>query len=132
MTAPAYATPNGRIGPMTLAENNRRLWAERLKWPPGALEECERLDVEYWSWSFSWRPESTIKGFEHPAGYVAVRSSGWFAGADETQQPDDGRPRRPAVFALEVDELERRIASMEERIADDEARGRRLSAWMRP
>lgn len=49
--------------------NNRRLLAERMGWPRGALEECERLDSEHAGWIVYWQDVSS----RHPAAYVATR-----------------------------------------------------------
>jgi hypothetical protein len=38
-----------------LAWHNRRVLAERLGWPAGALKECERLDDEHPGWRFGYR-----------------------------------------------------------------------------
>lgn len=50
---------------------NRRLMAERRGWPGGVLDTCERLDREHPGWSVWWQMESTVPGFEHPAGFLA-------------------------------------------------------------
>ena len=60
-----------------LAWRNRRLIAERLHWPAGALEACEQLDVTYRGWSFSWRAANTVKGFERPACFYATTGGTW-------------------------------------------------------
>jgi hypothetical protein len=74
------ADPLPEPGP-DLAARNRRLLAERLHWPQGALEECERLDQAHPGWSVVWRPENTVPGFELAAGFyaypVARNSSRW-------------------------------------------------------
>jgi hypothetical protein len=35
---------------------NRRVVAERLDWPDGHLETCERLDDEHPGWYTNWHP----------------------------------------------------------------------------
>jgi len=37
------------VGPEP-AQRNRRIMAERLHWPPGALENCERIEAEAPGW----------------------------------------------------------------------------------
>jgi hypothetical protein len=61
----------------TLAWRNRRVLAERLNWPAGALEACERLELEHSDLSFSWRAANTVKGFERPEGFYATTGSTW-------------------------------------------------------
>lgn len=56
-----------------LAWNNRQILADRLHWPDGALQACERIERDHPDWSISWLRENTISGFERPAGYRAVR-----------------------------------------------------------
>lgn len=60
-----------------LAWRNRRLLAERQSWPAGAVEACEQLEVTHRRWSFSWRAENTVKGFERPEGYYATTGGTW-------------------------------------------------------
>ncbi len=68
---------------MKLARYNRRIIAERVGWPVGALEMCEHLDAAYPGWMVWWHPESVIAGWGHPAGYVASRrASGYVCGVD--------------------------------------------------
>jgi hypothetical protein len=52
---------------------NRRLIAERLRWPAGALATCEMLDRRIRAWTFSWAPASKYTGFERAAGFFAYR-----------------------------------------------------------
>lgn len=56
-----------------LLRHNRRVMAERIGWPDGAVEACDKLQDAYPGWNPGWQPESTIRGFEHPAGYFASR-----------------------------------------------------------
>ena len=60
--------PATKPGP-ELALANRRLSAER--WPPGALETCEKIEAEHPGWWAYYREANKIKGFEHPAGFAA-------------------------------------------------------------
>jgi hypothetical protein len=48
-------TPLDPPGP-ELAAKNRRLLAERLGWPDGALEACEQLDQAHIGWYTNWSP----------------------------------------------------------------------------
>jgi hypothetical protein len=41
-------------GHRSLRWHNRRVMAERLKWPAGHLETCERLDDEHPGWYAGW------------------------------------------------------------------------------
>lgn len=59
----------------SLVRSNRRLAATREPYPRGALQMCEHLDATHPGWTVHWRPENRIAGWEHPAGYVATRSS---------------------------------------------------------
>lgn len=50
---------------------NRRLIAERMGWPAGALDECLRLERERPDYEVAWFPEWKTPGFERPAGFYA-------------------------------------------------------------
>lgn len=66
-----------------LVAHNRRIADKREGWPAGALQMCEHLDAVNPGWTVWWHRESTIAGWEHPAGYVASRvSSGYVCGED--------------------------------------------------
>lgn len=53
-----------------MAWNNRRLLADRKpRWPDGALDACEQIDVEHPGWSTMWREANTWSG--NPAGFYA-------------------------------------------------------------
>lgn len=65
------AAPLPEPGP-ELAWMNRAVLAERLDWPEGALEVCERIERQYPRWSVSWREANTVRGFERPAGFYGV------------------------------------------------------------
>jgi hypothetical protein len=62
------------IGP-DLLRHNRRVMAERIGWPDGALEACDKLEAAYPDWIVGWQRESTITGFARPAGFYASRWS---------------------------------------------------------
>jgi hypothetical protein len=64
MTGPLHPT-----GP-ELARRNRRVFAERLRWPEGALEACEAIDQEHPGWTASYRH---AQHGGDPAGYYANR-----------------------------------------------------------
>lgn len=51
---------------------NRRLLAERLGWPAGALEACEDVERRFPGWAVFWCRPSACPGFERPAGFWAV------------------------------------------------------------
>lgn len=56
---------------------NRRIIAERLHWPPGALKECLALEQRFVGWSVFWNP-GTLRTDPVP-GFRAVRYLGsWF------------------------------------------------------
>lgn len=59
-----------------LYAHNRRIADRRDVWPPDALASCEWLDTLHPDWWIAWRGESTVKGFEHPAAFVATRRHG--------------------------------------------------------
>lgn len=54
------------LGPELLPAN-RRLLAERLDWPAGAVDECERLDAEFPTWHVFYRHAAE----EEPGGWYA-------------------------------------------------------------
>lgn len=101
-----------------LRAHNRRIFAERLRWPAGVLEVCEALDAEHPAWSASWMRPNHIKGWERPAGYCATRVDGPdLPGGDQLRRlPEDGVPRTITVFAETVGELEGLIAAADERV----------------
>lgn len=53
-----------------LAARNRRIVAERLKWPDGAIDACERIERDHPGWNvyYAARPWPTLK-----SGYYATR-----------------------------------------------------------
>lgn len=63
-----------------VAYRNRHILAERLDWPDGAVEACERIERERPGWSVWWLGENTCRGFERPAQFTATRD-----GYDGTQ-----------------------------------------------
>jgi hypothetical protein len=50
-----------------LVRHNRRVLAERLNWPEGAVEACDRIDDEHPGWYSSYRHAYR----DQPAGYYA-------------------------------------------------------------
>lgn len=64
-----------RGDPVTIepAWTNRRILAERLDWPAGALDACERIEPEHPGWSIFYCGPNTVPGFEKPAGFWATR-----------------------------------------------------------
>jgi hypothetical protein len=56
-----------------LAWANRQILADRLGWPVGALQQCERIESAYPDWSVTWLRGNTVKGFESPPRFWAVR-----------------------------------------------------------
>jgi hypothetical protein len=73
MTGPAEEIrPLAPIGP-ALAWQNRRLIAERSKWPKGALAACEEIGLAHPLWHVSYLAENKTRGFERPAGFYADR-----------------------------------------------------------
>jgi hypothetical protein len=73
-----------------LAWRNRRILAERLGWPAGALEECERIERERPGWSPWWQPANAWAG--KAAGYYARR-------------PGESGPRFPEPYGATPAEL---------------------------
>jgi hypothetical protein len=67
---PPIDTPEQRLA---LARSNRRVLAERCRWPAGTLQACEEFDVRHPGWFVMWSPANTTVGWEHPAGYTAMR-----------------------------------------------------------
>ncbi|MCY1141395.1 hypothetical protein OWR29_25635 [Actinoplanes sp. Pm04-4] len=53
---------------------NRRVLAERLRWPAGALEECLRVEKDRPGYNVSWFREWTVPGFERAEGFYAWRT----------------------------------------------------------
>jgi hypothetical protein len=118
-----------RIGPLTLAEHNRAVLAERTHWPVGALETCERLTAEHQGWMVWWMSANTCPGWERPAGYCATRGDHHLVGGDELWQ--DGTSQRLRVFAPEPAGLALKIAAMMERVAAKLDEDERMRQWLR-
>lgn len=97
MTADVFAAADGpkRRPGLALAARNRRILAERLGWPAGALQECERLEREHPGWHVSWLPENTTPRFERPEGWWGVY---------------DGTHHRVEVFRPTAAALKKRMA----------------------
>lgn len=58
------------LGPQ-LGWHNRRVIADRIGWPEGALEACEAIERVNPDWSPWWQAANTIPGWEAPAGFYA-------------------------------------------------------------
>ena len=100
-----------------LAWRNRRVLADRLGWPDGVLEDCERLDREWPRWSIGWWAESRIRGFERPAGFHAS-----ITGTSVTWWGPLGVRREPWVDAATADELAVRMGEVQEQVEAEEER----------
>lgn len=66
MTAPLPLDP---VGP-ELAAKNRRILAERLHWPDGALETCEQIEKNLPGWDVTWAAGGELTWTE--PGYYAT------------------------------------------------------------
>jgi hypothetical protein len=65
----------------SLRWRNRRVLAERLRWPAGILDDCERIEQEHPSWGINWYADK-------PRGFTArhrQRRRYYFAAAGETE-----------------------------------------------
>lgn len=116
--------------PETLAWRNRRLMAQRLPYPAGALELCEQFDRDHPWWSTSWMPPNLVKGWERPAGFGARRTDHVrLRRCDDFRrgEPDDV-PRQPWAFGETITALEHRVAEMEALIASEADLARRLGS----
>jgi hypothetical protein len=99
-----------------LSWNNRRVLAERLKWPDGILAEAEHLDEKHPGWSTWWYGDGR--------GFCASMPDG------ESRRRPSGGWEQPTVYGPSVAELEESIAAMEETIAAERAEvERRRVAW---
>lgn len=93
-----------------LVWRNRRLLAERLGWPAGALRVCEVLQRRYPGWHTTWLPASTAPGFEFPAGFYATDERGcgrrhlWAYGATPAALAADIALRQAAAEAKAAEE----------------------------
>lgn len=101
-----------------LRASNRRVIAERLRWPAGVLKACEDLDAEHPGWAVGWLRENCARGWERPAGFCASRVDRAVIGADR-------------VFGLTADDLRARIAAVEVRKAAKVAADQRRWESMR-
>ncbi|GAA2696619.1 hypothetical protein [Actinoplanes palleronii] len=103
-----------------LAWHNRRVLAERLHWPAGALEECERLGRPRW-WVV-WDLGCTTPGWVRPAGYRAE-----MVGTAITWWTLGGLSSGPWTSAATPAELAERMAEVQEGVeAEEERRARPL------
>jgi hypothetical protein len=89
------AGANANIVDLDFVSRNRRLLAQRLGWPEGAVEECERVDRLAPGWWTTYRPASDGAGLTLAEGYYAVRKN-------------EHRRQRPR-YAPNADELLARI-----------------------
>lgn len=113
-----------------LVRRNRRIIAERLRWPAGTLEICEQLDRLHPGWHVDWEDANPGPSrWSHPARYSAMRHDVKIEGGDP-MRPNDGIRRYPAVYGETVDELRAAITAMDERLAAEKELDRRMSAWM--
>jgi hypothetical protein len=92
-----------------LAVSNRRVIAERVGWPDGALQACQEFDERHPGWYAWWLP---------PAGYTAAwQGHQSLVGGDEVRRgPNDGVARRPIVVGATVAALEERVEAMQARL----------------
>lgn len=95
-----------------LAWRNRRILADRLGWPAGALAACEALDRRFPGWHTSWAPANTAAGFEAPAGYWATDQPGYGHRAGQAHGADPNAlavaiVRRQAARAAQDEEWAR-------------------------
>jgi hypothetical protein len=67
------AIPEHLSGAQKLAWHNRRLIAERLKWPAGALETCEQLELDNPTWRFDWHGMRQVFTVAHATRHVSFR-----------------------------------------------------------
>jgi hypothetical protein len=58
-------------GEQDMAERNRRLIAQRLNWPPGALDAVRAIEAACPGWAASWFGDWTVPGWERAAGFYA-------------------------------------------------------------
>ena len=83
-----------------MRRHNRPLLAERLGWPAGVVQACDRLDDTFRDWSAGWLPASAWSG--RPAGFTAeyiLRGSVrvWGATAEEVAAAIRADPAPSAI-----------------------------------
>lgn len=62
----------------SIRERNRELLAQRLNWPPGALDACRAIEREFPGWYAWW--SSTRGGYgASPAQVPAIRSRTYYS-----------------------------------------------------
>ncbi|GGL21584.1 hypothetical protein [Mangrovihabitans endophyticus] len=94
-----------------LGRRNRRLIAERLHWPDGALEACERIDRCHPGWMSTWAPGGGVEWVER----------GFYA------QPRLARRSDPRwLFGATPLEL---LAALDDHITAERAERARVSRW---
>jgi hypothetical protein len=84
------------VGP-ELAAKNRWVLAERLGWPAGTVEVCERIEAESPGWTVSWSD----------GGGLTWEKPGFYAGHIHWHCTDPG-PR--FVYGATADELRAELA----------------------
>jgi hypothetical protein len=93
------------------SNRNRRVVAERVGWPDGAVEECERLERQHPGYSVSWRDEDRTG----PATFHQERGfHGWRTGDDPgymTYGPagEQHYVHRPEWYGETADELDAKL-----------------------
>jgi hypothetical protein len=101
----------------SLASRNRRALAERLRWPDGALEECERLARDHPRWWVVWDRGCTTPGWERPAGYRAC-----LVDLSIRRWPKPGVELRAWWLAATLAELAALMAEVQESVVVEEER----------
>ncbi|WP_250029295.1 hypothetical protein [Paractinoplanes maris] len=84
-----------------MALRNRRLLAERLRWPEGALDECLRIEKDRPGYEVTWFGEWRVPGWEREAGFYAWRT--------EDKDPVHHHKRRREWFGITAESLWRRL-----------------------
>ena len=87
------------IGP-ELAHRNRRILAERLHWPDGAIQACEQIESESPAWRTTWAQGGDLT-WTKPGFYAHRRQ--WHI--------NDKKPRW--VYGATPDELRHAISDQE-------------------
>lgn len=109
---------------------NRRVIAERLRWPAGVLEICERLDRLHPPWHVDWEDANLGPSrWAHSARYSATRYDVSIEDGDP-MRTGDGIRRHPTVHGETVDQLRAAITAMDHRIAEMDDFERRTKVWM--
>jgi hypothetical protein len=91
-----------------LRARNRRIVAERVGWPDGAVEACERLEREYRGWDVRWLDDWFVKGFERQAGYYAW-ATGEQPGTSIWVEGEQIWIRRQELYGMQPSDLEKQL-----------------------